>query len=713
MGAFAPASGFTGSALLAVWGEPLPNDEARWEAEDLLSKMVPELLTHEGDLILTGNPRPDRKKQRYTLHALLHAYAKALLKRDNAESFQARHHDFYLQQADNGNLHEEDLPQYRHAFYQATDKVAFFEQLAEHLDKHPFLWGVVHESLAELLNQQEYAFIERWGYMTTTFQSELLTSVLAEHYIKHQEGVYEILTNWLESKDKPLVKQVVANIAIKHQVQTLLERLMKHPEETVRYLFIQDIHALWENNSNLAVQLLEKLAGKVNLFGLYRHLDVLDTLLRSSLLLVMRDYSKIGSETATLQAVLQIWHPVIHRLFLVTSVRPIEYGFKHIRRGLIQLAVNRIVNTLRNLDAASPQSIFSFLDLQTSFPASADRKQVFDRLLPHLDIGAGKPPESVESLVDYVRQRIDEGDEDYLTACVALGCVFIHALFSDPLPVAQQVAQLLKHLETVYPPTTDLNRPTAGVWYPMMGFVLSNIPFDALDREVTKQILLILHENRYTNELRYRSACRFASGFQARGNPVVDSIWGYKFNMPEVGVETLRHFVDLFIKEDDFWQIQQSTYALIEGMNFYGMPEEAFEAIYDLLQMLESYLARLDDKRRREFWEYFTGNMILYAGKYPEHIAAFVERCQNQLLPDFVKIRILNAGNQPDDFNHILVVAIIMFFKDVFKDKNPYGRELIKWAINKALEVKSLQNWVVECVVYLSNLVYGDELFST
>ncbi len=596
-------------------------------------------------------------------------------------------------------------------YEESADKVGFFEGLIEHLNKVPFLWGTLRNLLIDLLKEEEFAFIEKLGNTTEILQYELLVSVLSELYPQHSEALHPILLYWLVSEQTDsLAVQITANVAITCEIEDVLERILIHPKENVRFFVIQHIYQLWTRNHELTRKLFSSLSKQINLLKLKRNFDLLDTLLRCSLLLIMHEYSSNTKEISSLPMVLDICRPVIRNLFFVSKISFLENIMKHIRRGLLSFIVNRVVRTIRSMENSGGQVLFTFSDLAASFPMNEDRKRIVGKLVPHIDAAAGQAPESMESLARYLKELAVKGENDYITTLAVLAAINAHGM-GNPLDTLLVLDKLVQDLETFYSPTNNPQEPTVGILYAMIYLPLANFPYNTADREVARQALDILLERRYATEVRFYNTFQFDSGAKFRGNSVVDCKWGYELDFPELGYQTLARFLALFIQRDDFEQIKRSAFAIAEGTEYMVSPATAFSAIYDLIQLLKGYLIQLDENRRTEFWTYFADVIILYTGKYTDELKVFVEKCEDDDLPESIKTRILNASLS-ENFNHVFTVAVAKFFGDSLKDKNPYVRNLIKWGFYQMMEATNVSDLALRCVVYIGNLIYGGELFA-
>lgn len=728
--AFAPASTFSDEALLNVWGGNLSDQQLRWQAEDDLSSLVPMLLTREDDLPLVGNPRSNPKKPRYRLHGLLHAYAVTMIQHLKnlwgLRTIQRRHRDYYLMPDYLARLQLADVPQYRHAFSLTDNAPNFFLALFAHLSTKPFLWDALREEVIFLVRAGETSVIDRVGIKADLPQSQLLISALQDQFPEKQAILQPILRRWLNrTDDQTHAAEIAAQVGIAHLEQNLVQTALHHPCPLVHGLVIQQIHALWRRRPALVEALLESLAGSVYLLPLvmeqvvlpsvykklhlerplpHAHVDRIDRLFRTALLLGMSDFIEHGTQSNAIEPMQHYCRKAVRRLFLATRSGPLERQLKKARanivRGFVQNALRQL---LQGFEEASGQALFSVKDIQAFFPADAERQRIVGRLIPHMFAVTGDAPESLEALADFIEELAQQGDNDLPTAGITLAVLVSH-LYQDPLHTAEVLHRLLFKLrETkVYPPTLDPNQPTSGVWMHVTHMALGNVNYQALDRAILRDYLSYLLDISFLREREYYNKLRLNSGAAYHMNCSVDCIWGYELGWHDLGPDKLREFVELFIQRSEITKLRRCTRDLVEAGIFVISPAAALAAIYDLLKHLEEQ-DTAHTVRDQTFWDSFTHSILLMAGQYPLETRVLIDRCrksQDFQLPDAVLAQLLNT-TPPQNFDFIMMITTILFFRKAIISENPYMREMLVWFFEAMLDAPSLENFLFRSFQHL------------
>jgi hypothetical protein len=595
-------------------------------------------------------------------------------------------------------------------YERSADRATFLERWVEHLNEAPFLWGALRHLLVALLKRKEYALIEELGYTTDVFQCQLVVSVLTEYYQEHEAALHSILVKWLESKGDTLAVRITASVAMAWEIEDILERMLVHPVETVRFYVVQDIHALWKKNPELTTRLLHKLPERINLLRLRYSLDILSTLLRASLLLVTRDYASVGGETKAIRVVRGVWSPIIERFLLVSEVDFIEGGMKRLRRGVMRVIIGQVMRLIRNIEREG--FTFSFRDIEAFFPANERQRRIVKRLVPHIDAAIGQAPESVEELTAYIEELARNGDDNSGIVWAAQAGLTAH-IHHDPLRTARALGRLLENLAELYPPTTDVESPTASIWYLQGTYPFLELPYKEMERELAKQILEIFMKVTGTREFRYRNRWRYGCGDICRLNIMEQLLWGYALGIPEAGPEMVESIARFDIEQQDYEQIRWSVYSIAIGMERYKLPSAGVQALYDLIQLLrrEGYLDQLDEEGRARFWRTAADDLVKYGGQYREQWATLVEMFGEGELPSEFRVRILNPSQEYNiDLN--LQEAIAAALSYGLEDENPFLRDLIKWAFYTGAEADSLEDFLLEVVMRLIDLIYVGRRFS-
>ena len=595
-------------------------------------------------------------------------------------------------------------------YERSADRATFLESWVAHLNEAPFLWGALRHLLVALLKGGEYALLEKLGYTRDVFQCQLVVSVLTEYYQEHEAALHSILVKWLESKEETLAARITASVAMACEIEDILERMLVHPVETVRFYVVQDVHRLWKKNPELTTRLLHKLPERINLLRIRYSLDILSTLLRASLLLVARDYASVGGETEAIRVVQEVWSPIIERFLLVREVDFIEGGLRWLRHGVMRVIIGQVTRLIRNIEREG--FTFSFRDLEAFFPASERQRQILKRLIPHIDAAVGQTPESVEELTAYIEDLAHNGDDNFGIVWAALAGLTAH-IHHDPLRTTRALDRLFESLEELYPPTTDVENPTASIWYAMMTVPFLNFPYVGMERELAKQILEVYVKTTRTREFRYRNRWRFSCGDTCRVTNFEQLLFGYALGIPEAGREMLESIARFNIERQDHEQIRWSVYSIAIGMERYKLPSAGVQALYDFIQLLrrEGYLEQLDEEGRARFWRTAADDLVKYGGQHREQWATLVEMFGEGDLPSEFRVRILNPGQEYNiDLN--MGEAIVFALVHGLQDENPFVRDLIKWAFYRGLEVDSLADLLLDLVMRLIDLIYVGRRFS-
>jgi GTPase SAR1 family protein len=600
-----------------------------------------------------------------------------------------------------------------------SDQIAYIEDLVTKLQQAPYLWGPLRNLLATLLKTGHFELLENLARTDQPIQRDLVASVVDENYELFPDQLKALLLSWLRKPGTTnLAPQAATQLAVKHQLDDLIVEALAHRREGIRAYASEQMYELWKapNGQSIAFKCLEALSNKVRLYRLRRNVDFLESLLNSSLIIVMRDYVSKGAHDFDVLRTFQqnVWQPAIRRLFsVIPSAR--------LRRFLLRLGIGFAVRSLEAMSKAG-QNILSMPDARAFFPASAYRKEVFSRILPHIH-AAAKPPdlESLDEYAAYLQELIAKEDNDYLTTALGLATLVAH-VFGDPEGSANIIRQLIVNMENVYPPTVSPDAPTASSWLHMIIFPLSNLPYVDMDIEQASRLLTILSEITIIAEERYLSAIKFPSGETRRTSLMADSVvFSYALNLP-LGYETLQHLISSALERDDLEQINRYIAHLAEAISYHQLPKAALRAIYDIVMLLQPHLQEL--KRAKvatakedgsnaydKFWDHFVEKVTLGAAAFKHDLIDFVAQFEDHQMDNDVKTRILNA--QPkEDLGLQLAEAGLIYLRHVLRNEDSTVREFFQWVFERALVVKSLNIWVVDFIVYLANLVYGGQLFA-
>jgi hypothetical protein len=273
-------------------------------------------------------------------------------------------------------------------------------------------------------------------------------------------------------------------------------------------------------------------------------------------------------------------------------------------------------------------------------------------------------------------------------------------------------------MSEVYPETKKPDAPTATLWLLIISFPMGfSYLSDFESQEEREAILRDCLQNSLEREERYFTCC----GVGPEMKPIRlvssgDAFTPYRFGMSEDAQRFAEQYVTVLTKRNDLDQIKRAFVGIADGTNFAsqkisGAIDIGVRIIGDYLRDLDDYVAILSTEEKREFWEDFTNVILRYYGKFPVQRRVLIEMT-GERLPEDVRTRIINASQQ-EDFRYVLTGSILWFFRDVLEDRVPFMRDhILRWALNKALIVPSLEDFILECIVYLGNLVYGGELFA-
>lgn len=593
---------------------------------------------------------------------------------------------------------------------QHDDKAAFIGQMVAQLKEKLFLWGVLRQVFADLLGAKEYALIERLGRTEDDFQADLLISVLPEYYSGYQAALHPILLRWLEeTSEESLSARITANVAIAGLIENILERILIHANEQIRFIVVQHIHELWKADPDLTSRILNILPKSIKLLQIRHTRSILNTLLNASLLLVLHDYSYTGATTETVQIVRSLWKPIIEKLLLVSQYDTVERGLKIVRRVIVSLGISMAINVMKNLERDT--FVFNFKDIETFFPASECQKAILTRLTTHFDAAVNESSESVEELTAYIRELAFNGDNNYIIQYTALGALIVHGKI-DTLRMLKAFSKLYENLTELYPPTQDPANPTASVWAALNPFM--TLPYTDMSYETAKPILEIFNNYIRTRIFRYRNRFCFQSGSVVRLGSVDNALPGYYFNIPEVGRELLKEIAYFEIKHNDYEHLRAGIRTIAMSMGRFKMPEAGTEALYDFIQVIlqTGYLDRFSEDERNEFWRNAADSLVEFASSYREYLLDLLERFDPGDLPEEFSVRIRNATRKSSiEFN--TGEAVMWAFNNALQDQNPFLRDFLKWFIHMTSSANSIKDWAIEILTYLIDFLYpGESLFS-
>jgi hypothetical protein len=608
-----------------------------------------------------------------------------------------------------------------------ADKISFFEELVGQLKEKLFLWGVLHnlleKQLADLLRvwkPQNSALIRRLGDTTDVFQADLVASVIANYYSQpeYQAALKPILWEWLEQRDEQLqAPRITANVALACLIDDVLEQILIHPSDRVRFYVVQEIYELWKRDRALTTRLLQTLAAEISLLRMRRSLSILNTLLYASLLLTLRDYLSVGTASQgieTLRVVREVWRPIIEKFLFVSRFGFIESCVKGRRRGLVRFALDLGKAFFKGLERE--RFTFSLKDIGQFFPADDRQKQIIEHLTAHFDVGIGQAPEPVGALTAYVADLARHQDDNLVIAYAAYASFIAH-IKADPLRTAQALEGLHRELEELYPPATSTAKPTASVWYPMTTYPFLNLPFQDyvnMGRERAKQILAVLIRAVRIRDFHYRDHWYYGCGDPFRIDCIEELIFGYGLHIPEVGRDVLEELVHFYVTERDHDKLRWASYSIAIGMERYNLPEPGVELYYDFIQLLREtgYFEQLDEAAQADFWQKSADDLLKFAGRYQQYLVDMLDRFEEQHLPEAFRVRIRNASPKESIMLNT-GEAVAWAMSNALKDKSPFFRNFLKWLFCTATETKSLVDLILELIIYLIDFVYvGESLFS-
>lgn len=698
LGTFAPPeANFNATAAALLW------DEDPVAAADFL------------DVLCDRSLLTQRSETRWMQHAILRSFALSLLVRQKEDTdAQQRHVTYYLKQADDGHILEEDLSQVQHAFVEADNetRIRIFERLIPNIYAVAPVWSTARSLLGKLIEGRQYDVLDGLALSPDSTRRELVSSALRQYYPDpdHQSALHAKLIKWLANSNdtRSGSLQIAANAAIAFEVEDVLKFMLTDSRAMSREYVVQDIYRLWTNNATLTRNLLTSLADQINLSDVLKgRRELLDILFRCSLIIVLQDYYHAGSHTNAVAEIRAIWIPLIRRLSLVSRVGPFEGLMRHFRRwGLAWKVIPNVMQMIHDLEGKG-QLLYKYEDLESFFVSKERPWAIFKRLVPHIDAIMGSAPESFSDLLAYI-EGLSLEDEDLLTVGL-VSVVIVSHLHRDPVATAQALRDLAHRLTERYQHTTNPRQPTAGIWVTVMVEVFVTLDFTTLEPHVAETILDALIEISYLYEEYFWDAWRFKSGATIRLAGLDDTLFGYALGDPVHGSQALEKFLRLLVDRDDFDQIKRSVIAICDSMSFFNLPHAGVNALCDTLVLLREYIAALDDTRRAQFWTEFADKLVLYAGRYPEHLARFEEMLDEETLPASVRRHIIGAVVQ-EDVGYSQLIAFSHFAIKALSDENPFTRDLIRWALQQALRAPSLREWLLDCVVHLANLLYGSEL---
>lgn len=620
----------------------------------------------------------------------------------------------------------------------AADKTEVFKYLSD----APFLWGPLRNTLLDILKyESDYASIDALARQADEYQMQLLTSVLAEYYPLYRDKIHRLLIAWLTpnysekrssstdaSGSSSSAAEIAASVSVLCRVEDLIELVLCHPVERVRLGVIQNIHILWNESPEMVTRVMVKVAAPIRLLSFARRRAEMSirafTLVQCTLLLVMTNYSNIEKKPGRITIVdllHQVWRPIIGRLLLVRGQRWQEAFFKRGRsvftRLLIRFFVIRSLDkNLADLEFSTSQIVFGYNELKASFPASPGRRAVFKALMPHMEGAQPDVPLRLDDLADTIVELARNHDYDVLSSYVVLGSLDAYFMRA-PLETAQTIEKLYERLAEVFPVTEDLNNPTGNIWFPIthypLGFNLLRV-----GQPQYREVSTILTRIGYLKEERYRNLWPMGKGTLLRPNNIADLLTLYVDEDYETGRAYIDKYVTLLTERQDHFQIKRCISALADGTT-YGAAKvrNALDAgillISDVLHRLQPYLANLKQKQPQlydEFWDDVDSKLKQYLGKNRPHLLRLVDMCDDNVMPPHVKDSIIKDATLQEDFNFTLMLAILWFLFDIFQDKNPFGRDILRWALGEVLEAKSLQDFILRCTVRATYLVYGEEL---
>ena len=219
------------------------------------------------------------------------------------------------------------------------------------------------------------------GWATNLYQYELVRDVLTDYYQyypAYRAGLHRLLLSWLaeaSGQSPTFAVSIAASVSAANplQAEDILLRMMIHPDEPIRLLFIQNVYKLWHTDPVLTTRFLKHLANRITLLRMASNLDLLETLVRVSLMLALNDYVENGAAAQSPVVLQGIWTPIIQRLLLVSDIGVVESLMKRVRTQLLRFLGDQGVKMLWNTEREGFS--FSFRDAMAYFPADDHKKQ--------------------------------------------------------------------------------------------------------------------------------------------------------------------------------------------------------------------------------------------------------------------------------------------------------------------------------------------------
>ncbi|MFC1959316.1 hypothetical protein ACFLYO_01270 [Chloroflexota bacterium] len=601
-------------------------------------------------------------------------------------------------------------------FNDASDKMAFFSQWVDTLQKSPFLWGALRNLLVVLFLQEmkdiqggtkkRPVLITELAQTNFPMQRDLVVSVLIEYYDDCEKILDSLLPAWLQSPG--LAPEVAVLVAVSKKNKACLVNALGHKDENLMLFTVATMSDLWrdEAGTEFSIACFEAIVDKVRLRKLGRNIKYIKGLLGGSLVMIMRDYATNRRINDDLLRALQqrVWKPIIYRLFRLIPFSP------KVRRWILSFGIGFAIELISMMENAG-QIILSMKDLRLFFAADEARRAVFDRMLPHITAASQADDlEPLETFAEYLKPLII-ADHDYLTSCVGLVTLTAH-LFADPDKTSVILRDLIGFIEENYPETTDPAKPTAPPWLPMIAWPLSNLPYKEMPHEQAARLLELYCDIILIIEKRYLGAVLLKSGNVERQSFIGDGlVYCYELDLP-LGYAVLKDAVNAAIARKDHSQINQYVNQLCEMMTYHSLPEASLAALHHMIILLQDYIKELSADEQQEFWDNFVNSLVSFGTVSKHLLVDFVGGFEEAQLPSSVRNSIRTAQPQ-QSLGYKLAEAGLLFSRHALTDKNPTALNLLHWIFARSLEVKNLRQWVLELVVFLSNLVYGEKLFAT
>jgi len=605
-------------------------------------------------------------------------------------------------------------------YQRSAERVAWFDKLITDSQSAAFLWGALRTFIINLLKNGEYDFIAWLGNTTNLYQYELVRDVLTDYYQyypAYRAGLHRLLLSWLaeaSGQSPTFAVSIAASVSAANplQAEDILLRMMIHPDEPIRLLFIQNVYKLWHTDPVLTTRFLKHLANRITLLRMASNLDLLETLVRVSLMLALNDYVENGAAAQSPVVLQGIWTPIIQRLLLVSDIGVVESLMKRVRTQLLRFLGDQGVKMLRNTEREGFS--FSFRDAMAYFPADDHKKQILMRIIPHLHAAAEPLSESVEALTDFMESLARQGDDNLVIVFCALTALIAH-MHHDPLRTARAIEGFLDKLHDLYPPTTTVSQPTATIWYLLATYPFLNLRFEQFDMALTRELLNISIRLVYNREFRYRNRWRFSCGDVLRVNGIGELLYGYHFDIPKAGREALEKLIRFNLEQNDHEQIIWTPYSIAVGMNRYHVPNAGVQAFYDFIQLLwaEGYFEKLTPEQDHQFWVKAADDLIEYAGKYPEHLRDMVEVFEKDDLPQYFRDRLLRASQTIDvqaSVNSSLGEAITWTIGRSLADReSPFARNIVVYFFERLSIVPSAKDLFYDLFAHIGELLYGEK----